>query len=130
MNYSRAPWKAIKNSSWSETHKANFSNTEGYVICFNNHNQELVTIASVHTPFAEPKDKTDGNAKLIAAAPEMYGLLKEVLYQQAGDESMGIDTFHAKVNELLNKIVLMLPIWIHNDLLIKNNERIQFYLQY
>jgi hypothetical protein len=46
-----------------------------------------------------PKSQTEANARLIAASPEMYDLLHEIL----SNEGMNADTL-GKINNLLNKI--------------------------
>lgn len=75
--YSGRKWKAVKNSSWSGKHVAEFGNRAGYVVCHNNKHGELVALCSViGQPFVN-QTEIDANARLIELAPEMAEIIEK-----------------------------------------------------
>jgi hypothetical protein len=61
--------QAVKNSSWSEEHKANFGDKTGYVICARE-GKELVAFATVFNSFGRTAD-LEKEAALIVEAPRI-----------------------------------------------------------
>jgi hypothetical protein len=82
--YTSGKWQAVKNSSWSESHIAEFGKRAGYVICTKNKYGELIALASViGMPFSEQKE-IDANAHLISIAPELLAFAEYVAKLELG----------------------------------------------
>jgi hypothetical protein len=75
ITYTPGQWKAVKNSSWSSDHIRVFGDRTGYLICTG---PELTAHATaIAMPF-ENQSTIDGNAALIAAAPDMLKALQNL----------------------------------------------------
>lgn len=71
MKHSKGKWQAVKNSSWGESHKQNFGDKPGYVICHNDQYNQLSVIATVPHPLGMSIETMEANAALIADAPRL-----------------------------------------------------------
>lgn len=71
-------WQAHVNSSWGESHQISFGNKKGFVICYENRNNQLVPLASVIGQFQVSQQEIEANAKLIEKAPKMAQLINEL----------------------------------------------------
>ena len=76
--YSGLKWKAVKNSSWSEKHVAQFGVRPGYVVCYQNRHGEMSALCSVIGQPNVPQVEIDANAKLIELAPRMAKVIRKI----------------------------------------------------
>ena len=76
--YSGFKWKAVKNSSWSSDHAAQFGIRPGYVICYQNRYGELCALGSVIGQPNVTQVEIDANAKLIELAPRMGRVIEKI----------------------------------------------------
>ncbi|MBN8573911.1 MAG: hypothetical protein J0M05_08355 [Candidatus Kapabacteria bacterium] len=103
---SKAPWQAVKNSSWGTVHQESFGNRSGYVICYNNKHLELSALATViGQPFV-PQSEIDANAALIAAAPELFGIVEQLTNVTTTDE---FDELLEKAEQILHQLNSIKP---------------------
>lgn len=98
MNHSPAPWRSTFNSN-----KERGVRNSGGFICFlpkPNH------YAGQDTRYNEELRENEANAALIAAAPEMLELLRDIAYQKRGSEheKWGIEHAADAAAKLIAKI--------------------------
>ena len=82
FKYSGHKWKAVKNSSWGIDHISRYGDRTGYVICYNNKNNETIPLCSVIGQFNIAQTEIDANAILITNAPEMAKFIEKIAFDE------------------------------------------------
>jgi len=82
FKYSGNKWKAIKNSSWGIDYISKYGDRTGYVICYNNKNNETIPLCSVIGQFNIPQTEIDANATLISSAPEIAKFIEKIAFDE------------------------------------------------
>jgi hypothetical protein len=96
MSKLRSSWTSVPNTSWGETHKIQFGDSRGFVICKSVNGQQLC-IASVQPYFKQDPDEVKRYADLIASAPILRRIVSSLSH---------LDTDNLDLDELENLITL------------------------